>query len=162
MRKYRDKDAYTYKAEIIDGREVFTASFVDGQGNSHEVSVNREVFTSLRKLQLAGNRQAYRDELYISHFIEDADDEDLCSIAFAPLPNVEDVVISGELCEIVAGLLFALTDIQRRRFLLYRVDGLTYKQIARRERCSLLSVYKSVGVATKKIEKSLKNFTEEG
>jgi len=160
MKKRREKDPYTYKAEIIGGKEVFTVAFVDGQGNAHEVSVGREVFTSLRRLQLAANRRAYRDEIYISHFIEDADDEGLCSLVFAPLPNVEEMVANVELCEIIAGLILALTDKQRRRFLLYRVDGLTYKQIARQEKCSLFSAYKSVQNVTKKIEEILKNFSE--
>ena len=162
MRKHREKDLYAYKAEIVGGKEVFTVAFMDGEGNSHDVSVNREVFTSLKQFHLAENRLAYKDEVYISHFIEDADDEGLCSMVFEPLPSVENTVISGELCEAIAGLIMNLTDKQRRRFLLCKVDGLTYKQIARYEKCSLLSAYTSVQDATKRIDEVLKNFSGEG
>ena len=162
MKKRRDKDPYTYKIELLEGKEMFTVSFVDGQGSTHEVCVNRTVFTSLRQLQLAENRRAYKEELYISHYIEEADDEGLCSIAFAPLPTVEDTVLNIELADIIAGLIVSLTDAQRRRFLMYRVDGLTYKEIAELEECSLRSIYKSVQSVTKKIEKTLKNFSREG
>ena len=161
MRKHREKDVYTYKVEIVGDVEMFSVAFKDGEGRINEVSVSREVFVSLKQLQLIENRLAYKSELYISHYIEDADD-DVSYIAFAPLPCVEDEVIEDELADLIVGLLSELTDKQRRRFLLYRIDGLTYKQIARLEKCSLLSAYQSVQVVAKKIERILKKFSEEG
>ena len=161
MKKHREKDAYTYKIEIVGDIEMFSVVFKDGEGRTHEVSVNREVFASLKRLQLAENRLTYKSELYISHFIEDSD-EDISYLAFAPLPCVEDEVFADELANHIAELLTELTDAQRRRFLLYRVDGLTYIQIAIREKCSLFAVYKSIQVANKKIDEAIKKFLEEG
>ena len=162
MKKHREKDSYTYKVEIVDGVEMFKVAFTGGENRTHEVSVSREVFTSLRQLQLAENRQAYKAELYISHYIEDVDnDDDVSYIAFAPMPSVEEEAEASELIDIIAVLIRKLTDRQRRRFLMYRVDGLSYREIAKREKCSLLTVYQSVNEADKKFREIIKNFSED-
>ena len=161
MKKHREKDAYAYKVEILDGVEMFTVEFKDGEGRLHEISVNREVFLSLKQLQLADNRRAYKDEFYVSHFIEDVDD-DISYIAFAPLPSVEDEIITKDLADVIAEVISKLTDKQRRRFLMYRLDCLTYKEIAVQERCSKVSVHRSVQIVEKKITEAINKFNVGG
>ena len=46
--------------------------------------------------------------------------------------------------------------IQKRRLQMYFFDGLTYEEIAERERCSYQAVQKSVSAALKKIREFLK------
>ena len=50
-----------------------------------------------------------------------------------------------------------LTAVQRRRYLLYTVNGLTTRQIASAESANQKSVYESLQAAEKKINKFLKN-----
>ena len=44
------------------------------------------------------------------------------------------------------------TEAQRRRFLLYALDGLSYEQIARLDGCSKVSVYESIAAVRKKLK----------
>lgn len=51
-----------------------------------------------------------------------------------------------------------LTEIQRRRFLLHFMQGLSYRQIAEQEGVFFTSVAESVSAATTKLKKYFKNF----
>lgn len=55
-------------------------------------------------------------------------------------------------------VLSKLTDIQRRRYLLYEVCGLSTPQIALSEGVSQYTVWESIDAAKKRIKKVLKNF----
>ena len=48
------------------------------------------------------------------------------------------------------------TETQRRRFLLYALDGLSYEQIARLDGCSKVSVYESITAVRKKLKEFFK------
>jgi len=161
MKKARTRNAYTYQVEEDGGIPRYYVIFTDAFGKKVKTPVEEKFITFLDDLKNEENRQEYRMEKHISHFIEDMDDEYISSILFLPLPGVEETVITEEICEAIARLISSLTRKQRRRFILYRVDKLTYKQIALRENCSLLSVYQSVQEATKKIEAAVKNFLED-
>ena len=49
-----------------------------------------------------------------------------------------------------------LTEIQQRRFLLHFVEGLSYRQIARREGVHFTSVHESIEAAAAKLQKFIK------
>ena len=49
-----------------------------------------------------------------------------------------------------------LTEIQRRRFILHFVEGLSYRQIARREGVHFTSVHESIEAAAAKLQKFIK------
>ena len=54
-------------------------------------------------------------------------------------------------------MLESCTATQRRRFLLYALDGLSYEQIARLDGCSKYTVRDSVEAARKKFQDFFKN-----
>jgi DNA-directed RNA polymerase specialized sigma24 family protein len=56
---------------------------------------------------------------------------------------------------IAKSVLDRLTDIQRRRYLMYHADGLTTREIAAREGAAQRSVMDSLEAAAKKIKKVL-------
>ena len=160
MRKHREKDPYTYKAEIRDGKEYFSVAFKDGQGNQHEISVSREIFFALRQLQNTDNKRAYKDEFYLSHFVENADDDEFSSMTFSPISCVEDAVITSETDAAISELLSTLTDKQERRFLLSALDGKSEDEIAKIENCSRIAVHYSISSAKAKLKKLFKNFPD--
>lgn len=53
------------------------------------------------------------------------------------------------------------TDTQRRRFLLYALDGFSYEQIANLDGCSKVSVYESIAAVRKKYQKLFKDHPNE-
>ena len=82
------------------------------------------------------------------------------------VPSAEDIVIeklSRENERVYTmkdaeAVLSKLTDIQRRRYLLYEVCGLSTPQIALSEGVSQYTVWESIDAAKKRIKKVLRNF----
>ena len=82
------------------------------------------------------------------------------------IPSAEDVVIEKlhrenkrmYTMEDAEAVLSKLTDIQRRRYLLYEVYGLSTPQIALSEGVSQYTVWESIDAAKKRIKKFLRNF----
>jgi len=58
---------------------------------------------------------------------------------------------------LAANVLASLTDAQRRRYLMYHVDGLSTRQIAEKEHTSNIAIFYSLELADKKIKKVLGN-----
>ena len=158
LKKYREKDQYSYRTEMIDGKQQFIVSFIDGGGKLNEVAISSETFHALQELKLAENRQAYLTELYVSHFISSENDEEISSMAFYPLISTEDYLWATALTEYVSKIITELPDIQRRRFIMHYVDGLTTREIALIERCSFVAVSYSIQIARRKIEEQIKKF----
>lgn len=78
-------------------------------------------------------------------------------------PSAEDKVIEREEEKRITEKLqeamdCTLTPTQRKRVLLYFFKGLTYREIAKIEHSSAMSICESVQSATKKMKKYLKNF----
>ena len=71
--------------------------------------------------------------------------------------SVEDIVIRNLQNEKVHRAIDMLTEVQRRRVKMYFFDGMTYEEIAAKEKCKHPAVVKSVKAALEK----LKNFLEE-
>ena len=73
------------------------------------------------------------------------------------ISKMEQAEIAKERHELAKGALDKLTDIQLRRYLLYKVTGLTTRQIAEQEGVKQRSVMDSLEWAEKKIKKFLNN-----
>lgn len=150
MKRFREKDQYSYSIEVIDGEEHFIVKFVDGCGITHEISVNREVFCSLQELSKEENHQAYLIELYISHFTFNGNDDKSAQIDFCPLHSPERSVLNSEAKMYITEILKDSTDAQRRRFLMYYVDNYSFREIAKIEECSFQVAQRSVIKVKKK------------
>lgn len=55
------------------------------------------------------------------------------------------------------GIMSCLTEVQRRRFLRYYADGLTFRQIAAEENTSHMAIYDSIVSSREKLRKFMKN-----
>jgi len=105
------------------------------------------------------DRSGYRQTWKNTSFNTLDEDE---TVIFA-VPSVEDTVIEQDEAEaafakrqsLVARALDKLTEIQRRRYLLYHVKGLSTWQIAEHEGANQKSIHESLQAAEKKIKKVL-------
>ena len=158
MRKNRENCPYKVSINIEDGIESITVSFLDGQKKKQKALVDREVFVEMHKQRLDENRQVYAIERYVSHFIGDQSDEEINSIAFYPLPNVEDAILNKELSEVIVDAILLLTESQRRRFVLRHICGKSFREIAQIEQCTHQSAHESVTAAEKILKEKLKKY----
>ena len=68
----------------------------------------------------------------------------------------EQWLLHRERLEIIHDTLMQCTPTQRRRFLLYALEGLSYAEIAHLSNCSKVAVQNSIEAVRKKIQKKLK------
>lgn len=69
----------------------------------------------------------------------------------------EEYVCRKETWDELLTVLESCTETQRRRFLLYALEGLSYEQIARLDGCSKVAVHYSIEAVRRKFQKFFKN-----
>lgn len=148
-----EKSTYYICEKITEGEISYFASFIDGNGTYQEIKIPDDVFLVLEQCRKHESRQ----ERSIRRHQEQAllEDAQLQSRVFQPICSVEDVV---SLTVDMQAALATLTDIQRRRFLLYHEYGLSYELIAKEENLSKQAIAQSISRA----EKAIKKFISEG
>jgi len=128
---------------------------VDGQAIPQETEVSRPVYLEfLRFIKVERNLRRW-DERHIEQ--SELTDETLYNRAIRPPKGVEEAAFDRLRDKHLWQAIAELPEIQRRRFVLYHEDGLTYEQIAEMEGCRKQSVCESVMLAEKKIREELKN-----
>ena len=150
-----NKDAIVYK--FADGVvEVTLAGYLAENPGKTEAD-----FRALKELSDADyferDREDYR-QTYKNVSIHGLDETEVCSV-----PSPEDELIEQpeqaaiKTCRRDLGLraFDALTEVQRRRYRMYHVEGLTEDEIAEKERTSHQAVSQSLIWAEKKIKKVL-------
>ena len=148
-----EKFTYTVRKETVDGVARYYAAFTDGDGLPQETEIPREAYLALEDCRLAEKRQVNEVERHWERY-ELTEAQLAARTLRPPLPMEEAVVQTVDMQAALA----ALTETQRRRFLLYYEHGLTYEQIAQVEGCRYQVITRSVTAAIT----ILKNFFDEG
>lgn len=92
---------------------------------------------------------------YIEHSIQS--EETIQKHMIQKTERVEDIVYRNLIIEEIEHALMSLNEIQRRRFVMYYIDEMTYEQIAKIEGCTKRAIKFSVDAARKNLQKMLKN-----
>ena len=123
--------------------------YVNGQPVSIEVSV--EVYSYL-------NEADHKDENLLHEQRRHWDGRELEQIAVTHPGRDESpeqqLCRKETLCELMA-VLDSCTALQRERFLLYALEGMSYTEIAAQQGCSRISVFESIDAVRKKFKKLL-------
>lgn len=125
---------------------------INGQALSVEVSV--EVYECLdradhKKENLSHEQRRHWDSREFDEYIVAIEGR-----TYQETP--EQYVCRMETLDELLSMLESCTATQRRRFLLYALDGLSYEQIARLDGCSKVSVYESIAAVRKKLKEFFK------
>jgi RNA polymerase sigma factor (sigma-70 family) len=165
MKNYQDSDyalnkhsegiVYRFADEII---EVTLADFLAENPGKTEVDFRKlKAFSDgdYRDQDRSGYRQTWKNSL-----LDGLDETEQCAA-----PSPEEILIDepekAELrqrqVEIAKRALDRLTEVQRRRYLLHVLKGLTLRQIAEIEGVNHSKIQKSIGEAEKKIKKFLQS-----
>lgn len=123
---------------------------INGQALSVEVSV--EVYEYLdeadhKEETLAHEKRRHWDGREFDEYIAATEGR----LPYRETP--EEQVCRMETLDELLSVLGSCTEAQRRRFLLYALDGLTYEQIGRLCDCSKISAYESIAAVRKKFKK---------
>jgi len=152
----RNENPYTVRIEETDGIKRYYISFTDGGGERQETEVGQSVYEEMEKCRKHEKRQLNFFDRYIEH--SELTEKSLLERSARPFMSLEESVVMNDRKNMFRSAISELPEIQRRRFLLYFVDGFTYEQIADREGCSHVAVINSVNKAKTAIQKKNKNF----
>jgi DNA-directed RNA polymerase specialized sigma24 family protein len=145
---------------MVDGKEHYFISFVDAHGDSVSLEVDRKVYEASRNAQRNEARIALSDRRHITRFVlsDSGVGVDIREICVAETP--EEVLIQGEVISEIAAVIEALPRLQRKYFLLSRIDGLTFREISLREGRHFTTVHRTIKRAEKKIFEISKKYFE--
>ena len=148
----RRRDKYNpYKICENNGR--YYLSFKDGQGVRHNMEIEKNLFDVLNRFELDDLSILNEWDRHIEHF--EQTEQSLNRRTSYKAESVEEVVLRNIEYEELHQAITTLTETQQRRLALYFFRGLTYKQIAEMEDCSISSVGGSISAAIENIKKFL-------
>lgn len=128
-------------------------SVVDGD-YTIEADVSEEIYNVIEEYERKEENYERR-ERYHHNISQDGVDYE--GIDLASKLNLENLVLAKKLNKDVANAFRTLTDVQKRRLMLY-ASGYKYIEIAKLENASITCVFESVQMARKKILKKLNKF----
>lgn len=151
-----EKDIYSCTIKFINGIKHYYVTFSDINKTMHTVEINYDMYVEFRASIAKEKSHDYYFGRYIEHL--SISDEELHKRSFNSPDLTDEQVINKQYHNILYRSINDLPEIQRRRFILYYEYEMTYKQIAKTEDCSTMSVKRSIDRAKKTIIKILKKF----
>ena len=146
-----------YSLEIIKGRkDRYFVSFTDGYGEFQRLEINEDVYSALADLNKNDRNLTRSDERNLEH--SELTDETLIKRAFKKPKGIEELILEKEMKKLFWQAVGELSDIQRKRLLLYYDYGLTLKEIAKMENCSIRAIKYSIDIAKKNLKEKIKKF----
>ena len=129
----------------------YYVSFIDVNNNHIKVEISKEIFDSFDKFELEYLSYIHQ----VSHNIEHSDlmESTLNRRSVEESSNLEDTILEKIQIEELYQAISELTPKQRRRIYLYYFEGLTHKQIAKKERCTYPAIIKSISKSLEKLKK---------
>lgn len=154
---FDNKNHYHLHTQETNGITQYLVCFVDSTGENRQTQVSRPVYLEFERFVRQERNLRRWDERYLEY--SSLTDEDLLSRAVHIPKSVEEAVIDSLSNKTLREAILALSQIQRRRFLLYYEFGLNYEQIAVIEGCSKVAVKYSIDHAKANIQKKFVNQT---
>lgn len=143
-----------HKTIVIDERKYY---FIEYRDNSN-ICIRELTLKEFKKFnsfqsQNIKNKNIYNR--YIEH-LEQTEFDLYKKMLYQPV-KIEDLVFKKLLLDQIYNAMSQLNEIQRRRFIMYYIDEMTYEQIAKIEGCTKRAIKFSVDAARKNLQKMLKN-----
>ena len=140
-----------YVIEQINNEYI--VKFKNNKGDEILVTVNDEIFKSFDKFELEDISQMHKFERHIEHSI--VYEEKLYSRAIEKEQSILDYLINKSIIENLYKAIHKLSELQKRRLILYYFYNKTLKEISKMEGCSIHSVFVSIERSKEKIKKYL-------
>ena len=153
---FDNTNPYTLRKEIVDGIARYYVSFTDGEAKPRETEISRPIYLEfLRFVKVERNLRRW-DERHLEQ--SDLSDENLYHRALCQPKSAFDMAFDSLQNKQLRLAIHSLTEIQRRRFVLYHEFGLTYEQIAEMEGCTKMPVKRAIDRAEENIRGQIKFF----
>lgn len=159
MPKRRKSKDNPYTLDYNDNEHIYTVSFMDNKQVIHNVEVSKKVFEAFDKFELEDISQLHKMDKHIDgRNIDNSDKADiiLYHLGVPSTQTVDKQVEEKMFNEEIRNAINQLSDVQKRRIIMYYFDGLTQQQIADIEGTSLRAVQYTLNSAIEKLKEILK------
>ena len=150
----RRKDKYN-PYSIYEEKGKYYITFKDGQGQRNCFEVDRELYDAFNDFELEDLSYLNIWDRHLEH--SEVWETSLNERAVEVPETVEEIVLRNIQNEKVHRAIEQLPEVQKRRIRMYFFEGMTYEEIAVKEKCKHPAVVKSVKAALE----NLKNILEE-
>lgn len=152
-RPKRRKDKYNPYHLYKTQEGTFHLRFRDGEGTLQDLKISEELYQQFDRFEL--DDLSYLNVVDRHYEQSEQTEASINARAFSTPESLEDEVIGKMENECLHRAIAELSEVQRRRLILYYFEGLTYEQIAQREGCTISPVKNSIDRALEKLEKIL-------
>lgn len=152
-RPKRRKDKYNPYTISIENKKYYV-SFKDINGKIQKSEVDKAVFEAFDSFEL--DDISIMNEAERHYEYSELTEETLNRRAVHKSKTVEDIILGVFENEMLLKAICELTEVQRKRLLLYYNENLTYEQIAVIEGCTKMPVLRSIKKAEEKIKEFFK------
>lgn len=128
----------------------------DTEGKWVEVEVSKDIYDLFEQERKDLDNERKWNERHLSDY--DVDGTDTALKNKNKPTSLDDRVHHLTQLEQAKEVISSCSPIQRKRFYLNRILGLTYEEIAQKENCGKTAVFKSINAVEKKLEKIKKLF----
>jgi len=165
----REEIIYTRRISIVNEEPHYFVEFKDVHGDLIEIDLNevcadieiaKNVFYQAQEQLREDMRQYRSDNTHLEHAKLSIDEIDK-RVLIKP-PTTEETALLRELSDELAAAIGSLSDLRRRRFLMYFVEEKTLEEIADAEECSLQGVHSSIQRAQEELRNFLRNISDQG
>lgn len=153
-RPKRRKDKYNPYTLSTENQKYYV-SFKDINRNIQKTEVDKSVFDAFDSFELDDISIMNEAERHYEYL--ELTEETLNRRAVHKTKTVEDIILTVFENEMLSKAICELTEIQRKRLLLYYYDHLTYEQISEIEGCTKMPVMRSIKKAEEKIKEFFKS-----
>ena len=148
----RRKDKYNpYK--ICEWNGHYYIEFKDSENKLREMEISRELYEAFSSFELRDISYLHKWDKYIEH--SEVTDIRRDNASNQTTESVEDIVLRNMEIDALHRAIQKMTEVQKRRVLLYFFEDMTYDQIAVIEGCTKMPVKRSIDQALQKLKKEL-------
>ena len=154
-RSKRRRDKYNpYILEHDLKAEIYKVDLIDNEGKYISIIVPCEIYEVLEDSERKEKTYMNEYDRHIEHF--ELDERALYRRSLNKPTSVENQIIEKAQFEELRDAICNLSEIQKRRLIMYFLDNMTLKQIALRENCATMSVKDSIDSAIKKLSEVIR------
>lgn len=143
-----------YNPYTLEVNHIIT--FMDSRGKKQTILLNDELYQAFNSFELQDLKEMNEYDRHIEHL--EVTEESLYHNTKNNYQSLEELVLKKMVYENLYQEIEKLPTIQKRRLKMYYFDGLSQREIAKKERTSIRAIQYTLKSAIKELEKNCKKF----
>ena len=150
-RRKSNDNPYSLESDISNNK--YMVEFNDVNGKKHSIYISKEVYAALNQFELDDLKILNEYDRHTEHI--EQTEESMYKKAINHSKSVESIIIDKYTKKVLHSHISKLSDVQKRRLIMYFFDDMTLEEIGNKEKCSKVAVKKSIDSALKKLKNEI-------